>query len=351
MAQVEIRNLSKQFGAYRAVDNINLTAPNGKFMVLLGPSGCGKTTLLRMIAGLERPTEGDIFIGSRNTTRLHPKDRNIAMVFQNYALYPHLTLYENIAFPLRVRGARGINIDEKVRWAASLVNIQHLLERKPRQTSGGERQRTALARSLVRDPEVFLLDEPLSNLDAKLRNSAREELRQFQERIGMTSIYVTHDQVEAMGLGDTIVVMHGGVVRQVGSPERIYQHPANTFVANFIGSPPMNLVEEDGWTLGFRPELLLPKGGFNGAESTLQINIALQRMEYLGGERLFYGMTAAPMKPTRVVVRLPASTSFAAEAGETVSFTVRRSDLRYFDKDNGDAISGPNERIRSIAHV
>ncbi len=351
MAQVEIRHLSKQFGAYRAVKDINLTAPNGKFMVLLGPSGCGKTTLLRMIAGLERQTEGDIFIGERNTNGLHPKDRNIAMVFQNYALYPHLTLFENIAFPLRVRGSQGVNIEEKVKWAASLVNIQHLLDRKPRQTSGGERQRAALARSLVRDPDVFLLDEPLSNLDAKLRNSAREELRQFQERIGMTSIYVTHYQVEAMGLGDAIVVMHGGVVRQIGTPEEIYQQPANTFVASFIGSPPMNLVEEESWTLGFRPEALLPKAALNGTEGMFNIDLTLQRGEYLGGERLFYGTTVAPFKPTRVVVRLAASTPFAGNPGETVSFAVRRSDLRYFDRESGDAIPGPNERIRRVAHV
>src|SRR5690606_31663413 len=228
-------------------------------------------TLLRMIAGLEAPTAGDIIIGDRVVTRLHPKDRNIAMVFQNYALYPHLSVYENIAFPLRVRGDKSAEVDKKVRWAAGLVGIDKLLDRKPRHTSGGQRQRTALARSLVRDPDVFLLDEPLSNLDAKLRHSAREELRSFQERVGLTSIYVTHDQVEAMGLGDRIVIMSGGVIRQIGTPEEIYQAPADSFVATFVGSPPMNLVPHGAQSIGFRPENLLPAAQLPAGTDALEI--------------------------------------------------------------------------------
>jgi multiple sugar transport system ATP-binding protein len=350
MAQVEIRRISKQFGDYRAVDDVNLTAANGKILVLLGPSGCGKTTLLRMIAGLEAPTAGDILIGERNATRLHPKDRNVAMVFQNYALYPHLTIFENIAFPLRVRGAPAALVNEKVKWAASLVGIDHLLARKPRQMSGGERQRTALARSLVRDPDVFLLDEPLSNLDAKLRNSAREELRQFQERVGLTSIYVTHDQIEAMGLGDMIVVMHGGRVRQVGTPEEIYLYPANTFVAHFIGSPPMNLVDGDDRILGFRPESFMPKTFFAATDAMMRIDFTVQRVEYLGGDRLLYGMTQAPLAQTRVIARLPANMVYSPEVGSTEAFAVRDQDLRYFDKNSGEAIGTAGESPRRLAH-
>ncbi|MCS0494640.1 ABC transporter ATP-binding protein [Ancylobacter mangrovi] len=330
MALVEVKQITKKFGAYSAISNVSLTAQDGKFLILLGPSGCGKTTLLRMIAGLELPTYGDIVIGGKVATRLHPKDRNIAMVFQNYALYPHLTIYENVAFPLRVRGFSG-DIDKKVKWATSLVGIEHLLERKPRQMSGGERQRTALARSLVRDPSVFLLDEPLSNLDAKLRHSAREELRQFQERIGVTSIYVTHDQVEAMGLGDRICVMQGGVVRQLGTPEEIYLNPADTFVASFIGSPPMNLISDEGRTIGFRPEMFLPESAFDPSEALYRTEFTVQRIEYLGGDRILYGMVGASLPSSKAIARLPATIGTLPEVGTTAKFAMRLSDIRYFD--------------------
>ncbi|HZL97785.1 MAG TPA: ABC transporter ATP-binding protein [Terriglobales bacterium] len=234
---MEIRGISKLFGNVRAVDHVDLATNEGEFLVLLGPSGCGKTTLLRMIAGIEEPSEGDMVIDGRVVTHLPPRMRDIAMVFQSYALYPHMTVYKNIAFPLRARGVEKETVRKKVEWAAGMFKIGKLLDRKPRELSGGERQRVALARAMVREPSVFLLDEPLSNLDALLRTSAREELRQFQRRVGVTTIYVTHDQVEAMGLGDRIVVMSQGKIRQIGTPMEIYLWPADTFVATFVGSP------------------------------------------------------------------------------------------------------------------
>src|SRR5215471_10672376 len=262
MATVETKALRKEFtGHIVAVDGVNLSIHEGEFLVLLGPSGCGKTTLLRMIAGLERQTSGDILIGGRVVNELPPRARKIAMVFQSYALYPHLTVASNIAFPLKAQGAPKASIAGEVERAARMFGIERLLQRKPRQLSGGERQRVALARAMVRHPDVFLLDEPLSNLDAKLRNLARDELKQFQRRLGTTTIYVTHDQVEAMGLGDRIAVMEAGRVRQIGTPKEIYTHPTDTFVATFIGSPPMNLIEDDNGWLGFRPEDFQPRRG------------------------------------------------------------------------------------------
>jgi multiple sugar transport system ATP-binding protein len=343
MARVEIRRVSKIFADHTAVSDVSLSIEDGEFLVLLGPSGCGKSTLLRMIAGLELPTYGDIVIGDRVATRLQPKDRNIAMVFQNYALYPHLTIYENIAFPLRVRGVKGKALDDKVRWAAGLVGIERLLARKPRQTSGGERQRTALARSLVRDPDVFLLDEPLSNLDAKLRHSSREELRQFQDRVGVTSIYVTHDQVEAMGLGDRIVVMQGGSVRQIGTPEEIYLHPADTFVATFIGTPPMNLVTTGERVLGFRPENFLPEVHFPADADLMRTPFRITRVEYLGGDRLLYGVVTSALPETPVIARIPSSVTFRATVDSLVPFACLRSDLRHFAADTGKAL--PREAV------
>ena len=256
MAVVETRNLTKVFkeGELGAVNNVDLETREGEFLVFLGPSGSGKTTLLRMIAGLETPTAGEILIGGRVVNNLTPRERRIAMVFQSYALYPHLSVYKNIAFPLKAQKVPKATHKEKVEWAASLLGIDALLNRKPRELSGGERQRVALARAIVREPSVFLLDEPLSNLDAKLRLSAREELERFHRRVGTTTIYVTHDQVEAMAMGDRIMVLNKGVVRQIGTPKEVYDDPADTFVATFLGSPPMNLIEISGVIAGFRPE-------------------------------------------------------------------------------------------------
>src|ERR1700751_1716547 len=251
MAAVSANELSKRFGEVTAVDGISLTVQDGEFVVLLGPSGCGKTTFLRIIAGLEKQSAGDIVIGGAVVNDLPPRARGIAMVFQSYGLYPHFTIWDNIAFPLKTQRVAKPEIRAKVAWAAQLLGIGHLLDRRPRQLSGGERQRVALARALVRDPTVFLLDEPLSNLDAKLRASARSELKQFQQKVGTTTIYVTHEQVEAMGMGDRIAVIDHGRVRQVGTPAAIYDDPADRFVATFVGSPPMNLITWNGGHLGF----------------------------------------------------------------------------------------------------
>src|ERR671916_1764971 len=240
---VAVRGLKKHYrhGDVAAVDGVDIATHAGEYLVLLGPSGCGKTTLLRTIAGLEQPTEGEVLIGGNVVNGLPPRLRRVAMVFQSYALYPHKTVLDNIVFPLKAARLDKAERERKARWAAELLGIDRLLSRRPRQLSGGERQRVALARALVREPSVFLLDEPLSNLDAKLRALARDDLKEFHERVGTTTIYVTHDQVEAMGMGDRIVVMLDGQVRQVGPPQDVYDDPADTFVATFIGSPPMNL--------------------------------------------------------------------------------------------------------------
>jgi len=243
MARVEIRGLRKEFEGTVAVENLDLEIHDKEFVVLLGPSGCGKTTTLRCIAGLESPSEGEIRIGDRVVNDLEPKDRNIAMVFQSYALYPHMTVYQNLAFPLENQKVAEREIVSRVNKTARLLQIENLLSRKPAQLSGGQRQRVAVGRAIVREPEVFLMDEPLSNLDAKLRVYMRAELKRLQKDIGVTTIYVTHDQVEAMTMADRIAIMNKGVLQQLGTPERIYSQPSNTFVAGFIGNPPTNFVD------------------------------------------------------------------------------------------------------------
>lgn len=327
----------------RAVDDVTLRTEEGEFLVLLGPSGCGKTTLLRMIAGIEPPTSGDIIINEQVVTHLPPRVRNIAMVFQSYALYPHMTVYKNIAFPLRTRGFDKTAIKDKVEWAAGMFGIDRLLDRKPRQLSGGERQRVALARAIVREPSVFLLDEPLSNLDALLRASAREELRRFQKRLGVTTIYVTHDQVEAMGLGDRIVVMNKGKVCQVGTPSEIYQWPADTFVATFVGSPPMNLIEKGELLVGFRPETFLPAGFVRDSAELVTYPFEVTWFEYLGAERLVYGNIGEKCCARHVVSRLPGNINLTIETGKTYPFTVLKQDLRRFDRSTGLLIGGDFE--------
>ncbi|MEM4411511.1 MAG: ABC transporter ATP-binding protein [Thermofilum sp.] len=243
MARVEVKNLLKRFGKVVAVDRVSFEVKDGEFMVLLGPSGCGKTTTLRLIAGLETPDDGEIYIGDRLVNDLPPKDRDIAMVFQNYALYPHMKVYDNIAFPLKIRKFPKEEIDKRVREVAKLLRIEELLDRYPRQLSGGQQQRVALGRALVRKPQVFLMDEPLSNLDAKLRVYMRAELKRLQRELGITTIYVTHDQAEAMTMADRVAVMNEGKVMQLASPHELYYKPANTFVAGFIGAPAMNFID------------------------------------------------------------------------------------------------------------
>ena len=245
MAEVRLEKVVKKFDEVVAVDDFNLTIADKEFVVLVGPSGCGKTTTLRMIAGLETITSGNIFIGEQLINRLSAKDRNIAMVFQNYALYPHMSVFDNMAFSLLMRKRPKNEIEQRVKEAAEILGIQHLLARKPKQLSGGQRQRVAVGRAIVRKPEVFLFDEPLSNLDAKLRVQTRLELKKLHERLATTAVYVTHDQIEAMTMGDRIVVMKDGLIQQVGSPLELYDEPANKFVGGFIGSPAMNFFEAE----------------------------------------------------------------------------------------------------------
>ena len=243
MASVDIRAVRKSFGSTEILHGVDITVPEGSFTVLVGPSGCGKSTLLRMIAGLEQITDGEISIGGQVVNAVPPKQRDVAMVFQNYALYPHMKVYDNMAFALKLAKMDTPTIDEKVRRAADILNLGEYLERYPRQLSGGQRQRVAMGRAIVRDPQVFLFDEPLSNLDAKLRVQMRTEIRELHQRLSSTSIYVTHDQIEAMTMADQIVVMRDGYIEQTGAPLELYDRPANTFVASFIGSPAMNLIE------------------------------------------------------------------------------------------------------------
>ena len=339
MAIVETRDVRKRFGDSIAVDGVDLATKEGEFLVLLGPSGCGKTTLLRMIAGLEKQTSGDILIGGQVVNDLPPRARKIAMVFQSYALYPHMTVAENIAFPLKAQGTPRAQIPEEVDRAANMFGIQRLLNRKPRQLSGGERQRVALARAMVRKPDVFLLDEPLSNLDAKLRTMARDELQHFQRRLGTTTVYVTHDQVEAMGLGDRIAVMNQGKVRQLGPPQQVYFDPADTFVAGFLGSPPMNFFHSDNTTAGFRPEHFLPKEVYQGVnEPKIDLWFSVDRVENLGADRLLYGHLRDTFQDEKVIVNLPSTLHLNIQPGAAYEFTIKEQDVKYFDRTSGKRV-------------
>jgi multiple sugar transport system ATP-binding protein len=336
---VEVRELKKHFetGHVKAVDGVDIETRAGEYLVLLGPSGCGKTTLLRIIAGLEEPTEGEVLIGGNVVNGLPPRARGIAMVFQSYALYPHKSVLDNIAFPLKAAGMDADARRKKVEWAAELLGIDQLLDRKPRNLSGGERQRVALARAIVRDPSVFLLDEPLSNLDAKLRTSARDELKQFQERLGTTTIYVTHDQVEAMGLGDRIAVIFQGKVRQIGPPKEVYSDPADTFVATFIGSPPMNLIDRGDHLLGFRPENFLPVDAINSqGDNVLKVDVRVYRIEYLSGDRHVYATVPGLGHVAHIIARIPATVDVAVSEDRDESFAIHEKDLRFFDGETGE---------------
>lgn len=243
MANVTLKNVSKAYDKKKIINNVSLEIKDKEFLVLVGSSGCGKSTLLRMIAGLETITEGEIFIDGNCVNNVHPKDRDIAFVFQNYALYPHMTVYENIAFPLKMRNFSKSEIEEKVKNAAKILDLEEYLSRKPKQLSGGQRQRVALGRAIVRNPKVFLMDEPLSNLDAKLRVQMRSEIKKLHQKLRTTFIYVTHDQTEALTMGDRIAVIDQGVIQQIGKPEDVYENPDNTFVAGFLGSPSMNFID------------------------------------------------------------------------------------------------------------
>jgi multiple sugar transport system ATP-binding protein len=286
-----MQHLTKRYAdGFPAVNDVNLEIGDGEFMILVGPSGCGKSTLLRMLVGLEDITSGDLYIGGARVNDKAPRDRNLAMVFQNYALYPHLTVYENIAFPLRLKKVNHAEIDRRVREAAETLELTEHLDRKPANLSGGQRQRVAMGRAIVREAQVFLFDEPLSNLDAKLRGQMRTEISRLQKRMGITTVYVTHDQIEAMTLGDQVCLLRRGIIQQVGTPRELYNSPVNLFVAGFIGSPPMNFVpvgvEEDGLHLG--PFGTIPKDSFQPPPGTegKKLLIAGLRPEHLEDARL-----------------------------------------------------------------
>jgi multiple sugar transport system ATP-binding protein len=263
MASVKISNLKKEYGAVQVLHKLDLEVADGKFVVLLGPSGCGKSTLLRMIAGLESITAGDVYFDEKRVNDVHAKDRNIAMVFQNYALYAHMSVRKNMAFSMRLKKMDKKLIDEKVEWAASILGLEPYLDRLPKELSGGQRQRVAMGRAIVRDPDVFLFDEPLSNLDAKLRVQMRTEIKDLHQRLKTTTVYVTHDQIEAMTMADEVVIMRDGIIEQAGSPMDIYDNPGNLFVAQFIGSPGMNIIEcqvseANGEIYAIKDDLQLP---------------------------------------------------------------------------------------------
>ena len=302
MAAVSLRDVRKAYGALEVIHGVSTEIADGEFVVIVGPSGCGKSTLLRMVAGLERITSGEVAIGGRVVNELEPKDRDIAMVFQNYALYPHMSVYENMSYGLRIKGFSRTEIETRVRRAAGILELEKFLQRKPRELSGGQRQRVAMGRAIVREPAVFLFDEPLSNLDAKLRVQMRAELQALHRRLGTTSLYVTHDQVEAMTLAHRMIVMNAGRAEQIGTPLEVYARPATTFVAGFIGSPPMNLVPRDGKVLGVRPEELEPCAG---PDAMLVAEVDL--VEQLGADILVHGT----VEGTRIVVRQPASRKIA----------------------------------------
>jgi len=356
VAQVRLTNVTKRFGDFTAVDDLSMEIEDGKFTVLVGPSGCGKTTTLRMVAGLEETTEGEIQIGDRVVNRVPPKDRDIAMVFQNYALYPHMDVFNNMAFGLKLRKTPKPEIKERVQKAADLLGITDKLKSKPRELSGGQRQRVAVGRAIVRDPKVFLFDEPLSNLDAKLRVQMRTELEQLHQKLQTTTVYVTHDQVEAMTLGDKIAVMRDGVVQQYAPPQATYDHPANQFVAGFIGSPAMNFLParverhgedvrllSDGFSIvlplsgielpenvmmGVRPENL--DGPTDVQENTLVVQASVT--EQLGNALLVYGACGeenivASLDPHRVV-----------NVGSTIRLSVNLETIRLFDPETQSSL-------------
>ena len=345
MGLVELQGIKKFFDNVRAVDGIELAIENGEFLVILGPSGCGKTTLMRMIAGLEKPTAGQIFIGGEDVTALPPRKRGVSMVFQSYALYPHMNVFNNIAFPLKAQSREKKYdkraIRDKVENTARLLEIDMLLDRRPRQLSGGQRQRVAIARAMVTQPAVLLLDEPLSNLDAKLRANARDELKEFQRSSNITAVFVTHDQIEAMGLGDRIVVMSHGKIQQIGTPQLIYDDPANEFVATFLGSPSMNILRSDAFSFGFRPENFLPKTLADNPENSRIFHYYVKRVEYLGSDRLLYGYIHGHDNDL-TLAKVPSNVRVSLDVDCDYEFAVHNSDIKFFDRRSGQRIEEQN---------
>ena len=330
MARIQLKNIAKRWGATTAVEPMSLDIADGEFLVLLGPSGCGKTTTMRMVAGLEDPSEGEVWIGDRCVNALEPKDRDVAMVFQSYGLYPNMTVAENIGFPLKIRGLPVAEIGPKVLKAAQQVELTDYMQRRPKELSGGQRQRVALARAIVRQPSVFLMDEPLSNLDAKLRVTMRAHIKHLHHTLGVTTIYVTHDQIEAMTLADRVVVMSRARVQQIGTPQDIYDRPANLFVAGFIGSPPMNLLNGQGGApdvvLGVRPEDLrvvpadTPGALFNGEVFTVELTGDSTYVTLKSGDQL---------------VSAKQGKQFRAEVGQRLAFATEPARCHRFDAETG----------------
>jgi sn-glycerol 3-phosphate transport system ATP-binding protein len=352
MAKVQLRDVHKSYGDHEVIHGVSLDATDGEFIVIVGPSGCGKSTLLRMVAGLEAITAGEIVIGERVVNRLEPKDRDIAMVFQNYALYPHMSVFDNMAYGLRIRGFARNEVDARVKRAAEILELGPLLARRPRELSGGQRQRVAMGRAIVREPAVFLFDEPLSNLDAKLRVQMRLEIQKLHRRLGTTSLYVTHDQVEAMTLAQRMIVMHAGRAEQIGTPMEVYENPASVFVAGFIGSPAMNFlpgkadtggrITLDGGgamtararvnagrkvTAGVRPEHLAPC-----TPSAANLVGSVEMIEALGADTLIHVAVAGGT----IIARLPPGTP--AGVGEPIALAAAPAHVYLFDAGSGARI-------------
>ena len=339
MASISLRKVIKRYGsgktALQVIHGVSAEVADGEFIVIVGPSGCGKSTLLRMVAGLEEVSGGDICIGERVVNDLEPAERDIAMVFQNYALYPHMSVFENMAYGLKIAKVPPEEIKARVDKAAKILEIGPFLLRKPRELSGGQRQRVAMGRAIVRQPKVFLFDEPLSNLDAKLRAQTRLEIQKLHRELGITSLFVTHDQVEAMTLAQRMMVMNAGVMEQFGTPEEVYNRPATTFVASFMGSPPMNLLQgapnadfggQPGAILGIRPEhLLVGSTGWT---------VVVDTIEMLGAERLLY----CRMGDEFLIVRTDESLSLAPSIGQTLQVSPRPDRLHWFDAATGQRI-------------
>jgi sn-glycerol 3-phosphate transport system ATP-binding protein len=354
MASISLRNVEKAYGhgstANKVIHGVNAEIADGEFIVIVGPSGCGKSTLLRMVAGLEEITGGEIAIGPRVVNNLEPAERDIAMVFQNYALYPHMSVYDNMAYGLKIAKKPKAEIDERVKKAARILELTHLLERTPRQLSGGQRQRVAMGRAIVRQPQVFLFDEPLSNLDAKLRAQTRLEIQKLHAELKVTSLFVTHDQVEAMTLAQRMIVMNAGVMEQIGTPEEVYARPATTFVASFIGSPPMNLLPGEATAEGFRigdALLTLPAPAPRQGPLTLGLrpehadpgpdgrwSLQVELVEMLGAERLVHGRIGG----AGFTLRMPSS-EVPPRVGEPLRLQPTAEHLHWFDSGTGRRIA------------
>jgi len=346
VASITLKNINKRWGSFVGVKDFNLQIADREFLVLLGPSGCGKTTTMRMIAGLEDATEGEIYIGDQRVNELEPKDRDVAMVFQSYGLYPNMTVWENIRFPLKIRKIDPATHDERVQRAVDMVELQDFVHRRPAALSGGQRQRVALARAIVREPTVFLMDEPLSNLDAKLRVSTRAQIKNLQHELQTTMIYVTHDQIEAMTLADRVVVMNQGIIQQVASPREIYDNPANTFVAGFMGTPAMNLLDGEIENGVFRADNVEITGlsaelsgsitlGFRAEDASLSnddiahITAPVYSMELLGEASM------VTMKAAGAIVAIKTDKDFHAEIGDQVKAIIPAAVCHLFDTNTG----------------